>query len=68
MPLHWNPSKLAFAENEGEFRVSVSPWLRTLVPDMSLAYLAGYKKLNKRSCPGRLPCATSTWAASPSPT
>lgn len=50
--LHWNPSKLAFAENEGEFRVSVSPWLRNLVPDMSLAYLAGYKKLNKRSALG----------------
>ena len=50
--LHWNPSKLAFAENEGEFRVSVSPWLRTLVPDMSLAYLAGYKKLSKISAIG----------------
>ena len=50
--LHWNPSKLAFAENEGEFRISVSPWLRNLVPDMSLAYLAGYKKLNKRSALG----------------
>jgi hypothetical protein len=50
--LHWNPSKLAFAENEGEFRVSVSPWLRTLVPDMSLSYLAGYKKLNKRAAIG----------------
>lgn len=51
--MHWNPSKLAFAENEGEFRISVSPWLRQLVPDMSLAYLAGYKKLgNKRSAIG----------------
>lgn len=51
--MHWNPSKLAFAENEGEFRVSVSPWLRNLVPDMSLAYLAGYRKLkNKRSAIG----------------
>ncbi len=50
--LHWNPSKLAFAENEGEFRLSVSPWLRALVPDMSLAYLAGYKKLNERSALG----------------
>ena len=51
--MHWNASKLAFAENEGEFRISVSPWLRQLVPDMSLAYLAGYKKLNnKRSALG----------------
>jgi hypothetical protein len=51
--LHWNPSKLAFAENESEFRLSISPWLRNLVPDMSLAYLAGYRKLkNKRSAIG----------------
>ncbi len=51
--IHWNPSKLAFAENESEFRLSVSPWLRNLVPDMSLAYIAGYRKLkNKRSAIG----------------
>ncbi|HEX2617529.1 MAG TPA: PorV/PorQ family protein, partial [Flavobacteriales bacterium] len=51
--VHWNPSKLAFAENQGELRISISPWLRNLVPDMSLAYLAGYKKLkNKRSAIG----------------
>lgn len=51
--IHWNPSKLAFAENDGEFAMSYSPWLRNLVPDMSLAYLAGYKRLaNKRSTIG----------------
>jgi len=51
--IHWNPSKLAFAENDGEFSMSYSPWLRNLVPDMSLAYLAGYKRLgNKRSAIG----------------
>ena len=51
--IHWNPSKLAFAENDGEFTMSYSPWLRNLVPDMSLAYLAGYKRLNnKRSAIG----------------
>lgn len=51
--VHWNASKLAFAENESEFRISVSPWLRNLVPDMSLAYLSGFKKLkNKRSAIG----------------
>jgi hypothetical protein len=62
--IHWNPSKLAFAENDGEFSMSYSPWLRNLVPDMSLAYLAGYKRLgNKRSTVGD-PCATSTWVAS----
>ena len=51
--LHWNPSKLAFAEDEGGVTLSFSPWLRNLVPDMSLAYLAGYTKLaNKRSAIG----------------
>jgi hypothetical protein len=51
--IHWNPSKLAFAEKDGEFAMSYSPWLRNLVPDMSLAYLAGYKRLaNKRSAIG----------------
>ncbi len=51
--IHWNPSKLAFAENESEFRLSVSPWLRNLVPDMSLAYISGFRKLkNKRSAIG----------------
>jgi len=51
--IHWNPSKLAFAEHDAEFTTSYSPWLRNLVPDMSLAYLAGYKRLkNKRSAIG----------------
>jgi hypothetical protein len=51
--IHWNPSKLAFAPNDGEFSMSYSPWLRNLVPDMSLAYLSGYKRLaNKRSAIG----------------
>ncbi|MBK9759543.1 MAG: type IX secretion system outer membrane channel protein PorV [Flavobacteriales bacterium] len=51
--IHWNPSKLAFAENESEFRLSVSPWLKNLVPDMTLSYLAGYRRLaNKRSAVG----------------
>ncbi len=51
--IHWNPSKLVFAENESEFRMSYSPWLRNLVPDMSLSYLAGFKRLkNGRSAVG----------------
>ncbi|MEO8734497.1 MAG: PorV/PorQ family protein, partial [Flavobacteriales bacterium] len=50
--LYWNPSKLAFAENESEVRLSVSPWLHTLVNDMTLTYLSAYKKLNKNSAVG----------------
>ena len=49
---HWNASKLAFSEEEMEFAISYSPWLRQLVDDMNLAYVAGYKKLNKTSAIG----------------
>lgn len=45
--LHWNPAKFAFVEEEVGFAVSYVPWLRALVPDINLSYLAGYKKLNK---------------------
>jgi hypothetical protein len=44
---HWNPAKLAFLEEDMEFSLSYSPWLRQLVNDMSLAYLSGYKKVSK---------------------
>lgn len=50
--VHWNPAKLAFAENEFELALSYSPWLRALVSDMNLAYLSGYKKLNKNQAFG----------------
>jgi hypothetical protein len=49
---HWNASKLAFAEEEMDFSLSYSPWLRQLVDDMNLAYLAGYKKISKTSAVG----------------
>lgn len=49
---HWNPAKLSFVQNELEVSMSYSPWLRALVPDMSLGYLSGYKKLNKRQSVG----------------
>ena len=48
--IHWNPSKLAFVEDEFQFDISYSPWLRNLVNDMNLAYLALYYRLpNKKS-------------------
>ena len=43
--IHWNPAKLAFAENKMAFCVSYTPWLRNLVNDMFIAYLSGYTKL-----------------------
>ncbi len=49
---HWNASKLAFSEEEIGVSLSYSPWLRQLVDDMSLTYLAGFMKLNKTSAIG----------------
>jgi hypothetical protein len=42
---HWNPAKYAFIDNDMGVSVSYSPWLRSLVSDMSLAYISGYKKV-----------------------
>jgi len=50
--IHWNLSKLAFSDKPMEFSLSYSPWLRSLVNDMSLSYLSGYKKLNKNTAVG----------------
>jgi len=41
---HWNAGKLAFIQDSYGFSLSYSPWLGKLVNDMSLSYLAGYKK------------------------
>lgn len=46
--IHWNPSKMVFNEKDMGFGVSYTPWLRALVPDISLSYLSFYKKLDKR--------------------
>jgi hypothetical protein len=50
--MHWNASKYAFMTKKLGFSASYSPWLRQLVPDISLAYLAGYGKLDKNSAIG----------------
>lgn len=47
--LHWNVSKLPFNERKGAVTLSYTPWLRSLVPDISLAYMSGYAKINERS-------------------
>ena len=46
--VHWNTSKLAFSKQNAEISASYSPWLRGLVDDIKLSYLAGYKKINKK--------------------
>ena len=47
-----NPSKLAFMEKPYGFSVSYSPWLKSLVPDINLAYLSGYYMLDEQSMLG----------------
>lgn len=47
--IHWNPAKLGFVKNDLEFSVNYTPWLKALVNDISLAYLSGYKKIDKNS-------------------
>lgn len=50
--VHWNPAKMAYAEDDFEISLAYSPWLRALVDDMNLAYLSGYKKLNDKQAIG----------------
>ena len=45
--IHWNPSKLAFAEYKVGVALSYSPWLSKIINDMSLSYLAGYYKISQ---------------------
>lgn len=49
---HWNAGKLAFIEGDMGFSLSYSPWLGKLVPDMSLNYLTGYKRIDEVSAFG----------------
>ncbi|HKK43046.1 MAG TPA: type IX secretion system outer membrane channel protein PorV [Bacteroidales bacterium] len=46
--MHWNPAKFAFIDGESGVGLSYSPWLRNLVPDINIAYLSGYKRIDTR--------------------
>ena len=49
---HFNPSKLAFIKDPYGFGLSYSPWLQKLVPDINLAYLNGFYRLDDRNVLG----------------
>jgi len=51
---YWNPSKLAFLDDStrNSVALSYSPWLRHLVPDVSLSYLSFAHKLDDRNTIG----------------
>jgi len=44
---YWNPSKYAFMEDGAGISLSYTPWLRKLVSDINLAYVAGYYKIGE---------------------
>lgn len=45
---HWNPAKYAFIDGKGGVGISYSPWLRNLVPDINIAYLTGYYRIDRK--------------------
>lgn len=47
-----NPSKLAFLDRKYGFSVSYSPWLKNLVPDVSITYLSGFYKPDAKTTLG----------------
>lgn len=44
--MHWNPAKYAFVEKDMGFGISYSPWLKALVPDINLAYVNFFKRID----------------------
>lgn len=50
--MHWNPAKLAFNENDLGASMSFVPWLRSLVNDINLSYITGYKKIGDKQAIG----------------
>ncbi len=44
--MHWNAAKYAFIEKDMGFGISYSPWLKALVPDINLAYVNFFKRLD----------------------
>ncbi len=47
--MHYNPAKYSFLKQNMSVGLGYSPWLRNLVPDMNLAYLAFATKLDSES-------------------
>lgn len=45
---YWNTSKAAFAKKDIGLAFSYVPWLRSIVPDINLVYLSGYKKISEK--------------------
>ena len=46
---YWNPAKYPFTISRAGVALNYAPWLRQLVSDMDLAYLAGYYRIGDYS-------------------
>jgi hypothetical protein len=46
---HWNPAKYPFCISRAGIALNYTPWLRQLVNDISLAYVAGYYRIGDYS-------------------
>lgn len=44
---YWNVAKLAMSDQKAGVSVTYTPWLRDLVPDVFMAYIAGYYKFGE---------------------
>lgn len=49
---YWNPSKLAFVEEPTNISLTYSPWMRRVFPDVNLAYLSFFNRLDERNTIG----------------
>ena len=45
--MHYNPAKYAYIKKDMGVGISYSPWLKGIVNDINLAYLSGFKRLDK---------------------
>ena len=48
---YWNPAKYPFTISRAGVALNYTPWLRQLVNDIDLAYLAGYYRIGDYSPP-----------------
>ena len=46
--MHWNPAKFAFIDGNAGVGISYAPWLRNLVPDINIAYLSGFYRIDAK--------------------
>ena len=47
--MHYNPAKYAFIKKDMGVGISYSPWLKRIVNDINLAYVSGFKRIDKES-------------------